>query len=604
MVARHAIIRKLPSVETLGCATVICSDKTGTLTKNEMTVQAVYTDGMLFKVTGIGYEPKGDFLLDGKTISPADYPMLNKTLLCGVLCNGAELVSRDDTFKIVGDPTEAAILTAAAKADIWKEKAERDQQFVDEIPFDAERKKMTIIRHKEGGQVRRDNSNLIAFVKGAPDVLLNDCTKIEQAGAVRNLTRDDIEDVLNANNRLANDAMRILGLAYKELDNNSTDYRAEIVEKDLVFAGLVAMIDPPREEVKKAIADCKTAAIRTVMITGDHKNTAVAIARGLGFFGENSVALTGEELDKLTDEQLSAKVKETAVYARVSPEHKLRVVRAWKGHNEVVAMTGDGVNDAPAVKEANIGVAMGITGTDVTKEVSDMIITDDNFASIVAAVEEGRGIYDNIRKFIHYLLSCNAGEVLVMFVSSLIGWPTPLLPVQILWVNLITDGLPALALGVDPIDPNVMKRPPRPSGQSVVTKQTAMLMLAQGSFIAMCSLIAFAFVLFVENEGLPRARTAAFVVLACSQLFHALNCRSQTDSLFKIGVFTNKNLILAGAVSFLLQMAVVYVPFFQTVFKTESLRFIDWIMVVALSSLPLWAMELVKAVSKKARPIT
>jgi Ca2+-transporting ATPase len=593
MVSRHALIRKLPSVETLGCATVICSDKTGTLTKNEMTVQAVYTDGMLFRVTGIGYEPKGDFFLDSKQVNPADYPILNKTLLCGVLCNGAELVSRDDTFKIVGDPTEAAILTAAAKADIWKEKAEKNWQFVEEIPFDAERKKMTIIR--------RGNGNLVAFIKGAPDVLLNNCTRIEQAGTVRNLAKNDIENILNANNRLASDAMRVLGLAYKELDSSDTDYRAEVIEKDLVFAGLAAMIDPPREEVKKAIADCKTAAIRTVMITGDHKNTAIAIARGLGFFGENSIALTGEELDKLTDEQLSGKVKETVVYARVSPEHKLRVVRAWKGHNEVVAMTGDGVNDAPAVKEANIGVAMGITGTDVTKEVSDMIITDDNFASIVAAVEEGRGIYDNIRKFIHYLLSCNTGEVLVMFISSLIGWPVPLLPIQILWVNLITDGLPALALGVDPIDPNVMKRPPRPSGQSVVTRQTAMLMLAQGGFIALCSLVAFAFVLFVEGEDLPRARTAAFVVLACSQLFHALNCRSQTESLFKIGILTNTKLVLASAVSFLLQMAVVYVPFFQTVFKTESLRFIDWIMVVVLSSLPLWAMELIKVINKKFR---
>lgn len=593
MVARHALIRKLPSVETLGCATVICSDKTGTLTKNEMTVQAVYADGMLFRVTGIGYEPRGDFLLDGKSINSADYPMLNRTLLCGVLCNGAELVSRDDTFKIIGDPTEAAILTAAAKADIWKEKAEKDWQFVDEIPFDAERKKMTIIR--------QDDGNLVAFVKGAPDVLLNDCARIERAGSVCSLTKDDIGNVLNANNRLANDAMRVLGLAYKELENSGTNYRAEVVEKDLTFVGLVAMIDPPREEVKKAIQDCKTAAIRTVMITGDHKNTAVAIARGLGFFEQNSVALTGEELDKLTDEQLSERVKETVVYARVSPEHKLRVVRAWKGHNEVVAMTGDGVNDAPAVKEANIGVAMGITGTDVTKEVSDMIITDDNFASIVAAVEEGRGIYDNIRKFIHYLLSCNTGEVLVMFVSSLIGWPIPLLPIQILWVNLITDGLPALALGVDPIDPNVMKRPPRPSSQSVITKQMAMLMLAQGGFIAMCSLAAFAFVLFVENEGLPRARTATFVVLACSQLFHALNCRSQTESLFKIGILTNIKLVLAAVISFLLQMMVIYVPFLQTIFKTESLRFIDWFMVVAFSSLPLWAMELIKVINKKFR---
>jgi Ca2+-transporting ATPase len=591
MVARHALIRKLPSVETLGCATVICSDKTGTLTKNEMTVQAIYAGGSLFKISGIGYEPKGEFLLDDKSVNPADYPTLAKALLCGTLCNGAQLIRDGGLFKIFGDPTEAAILTAAAKAQVWKEKAEKDWPFVTEIPFDSERKKMTIIRRNDG--------KLVAFVKGAPDILLNNCTGIELGGSARKLTAEDIENVLNANNRLANDAMRVLGLAYKELDGTSTNYQADVIEKDLIFAGLAAMIDPPREEVKKAIQDCKTAAIKTVMITGDHKNTAVAIARRLGFFGPDSLALTGEELDKLDQQQLYDEVKNVTVYARVSPEHKLRVVRALKHHNEVVAMTGDGVNDAPAVKEADIGVAMGITGTDVTKEVSDMIVTDDNFASIVAAVEEGRGIYDNIKKFIHYLLSCNAGEILVMFISSLVGWPSPLLPIQILWVNLVTDGLPALALGVDPIDPNVMKRPPRPPKEPVVTGQRALLMLAQGAFIAFCSLAAFSFVMFVEKEGLPRARTAAFVVLACSQLFHAFNCRSQTESLFRIGVFTNTKLLLANGMSFLLQMMVVYVPFCQTVFKTESLLAFDWVMVIALSSLPLWAMEVIKAINKK-----
>jgi Ca2+-transporting ATPase len=591
MVARHALIRKLPSVETLGCATVICSDKTGTLTKNEMTVQAVYADGKLFKISGIGYEPKGEFSLDGKSINPADYPTLNKTLLCGALCNGAQLVRNDNSFKIVGDPTEAAILTAAAKADIWKEKAEKDWQFVTEIPFDSERKKMTIIRQNAGKR--------IAFVKGAPDVLLDDCTSIELAGSMRNLNEKDIENILSANNRLANDAMRVLSLAFKELDVAITDYQVELVEKELTFVGLAAMIDPPREEVKMAIQDCKTASIRTVMITGDHKNTAVAIARDLGFFGVDSIALTGEELDKLTDERLAEQVRKGTVYARVSPQHKLRIVRALRHQSEVVAMTGDGVNDAPAVKEADIGVAMGITGTDVTKEVSDMIVTDDNFASIVAAVEEGRGIYDNIKKFIHYLLSCNTGEILVMFVSSLVGWPVPLLPIQILWVNLVTDGLPALALGVDPTDPNVMKRPPRPPKEPVITKQRAFLMLAQGTFIAFCSLAAFCFVMFIENEGLARARTAAFVVLSCSQLFHAFNCRSQTESLFKIGFLTNKTLLLAAGISFLLQMMVVYVPFCQTIFKTEPLMTFDWCMVVAISSLPLWAMELIKAIRKQ-----
>jgi len=362
---------------------------------------------------------------------------------------------------------------------------------------------------------------------------------------------------------------------------------------------LLAMIDPPRQEVAVAIEECKSAGIKTVMITGDHKNTAVAIAKQLGFFSEGSLALTGEELDKVNDRDFADKVTRIPVYARVSPEHKLRIVKTWRDKGEVAAMTGDGVNDAPAVKESDIGVAMGITGTDVTKEVSDMVVTDDNFASIVAAVEEGRGIYDNIRKFIHYLLSCNAGEILVMFISSLAGWPVPLLPIQILWVNLVTDGLPALALGIDPVAPDIMKRPPRPTHEAVVTKQRTFWILVQGAFIAVCSLSAFAFVLYVEKEGIGRARTAAFIVLACSQLFHAFNCRSTTESLFRLGVMTNPKLVLANGVSFLLQMAVVYVPFFQKVFKTEPLGLFDWVLVVIISSLPLWAMEIMKAANKR-----
>jgi Ca2+-transporting ATPase len=593
MVKRHALIRKLPSVETLGCATVICSDKTGTLTKNEMTVQAIFAGGQLFKITGIGYAPRGEFILDGKAVSPGDYPQLCKALSSGVLCNGAQLIEDKGGYRIIGDPTEAAILTAAGKADIWKEKQEEEFSFVEEIPFDPDRKKMTI--------VRRHNDKLIAFVKGAPDVLLEDCDSIEIKGVSRSLTKEDKERILTVNNDLAGQAMRVLAVAYRALDSSVDEYQAELIEKELTFAGLIAMIDPPREEVKRAIEQCAGAGIKTVMITGDHKNTAAAIARQLGFFREDSLALSGEELDRLSEEEFGKKVERIPVYARVSPEHKLRIVRAWRARNQIVAMTGDGVNDAPAVKEADIGVAMGITGTDVTKEVSDMVITDDNFASIVAAVEEGRGVYDNIRKFVHYLLSCNAGEILVMFVSSLVGWPAPLIPVQILWVNLVTDGLPALALGVDPVDPNVMKRPPRPPNESVVTKRRAFLMLAQGSFIAMCSLLAFTLVLFVEKEGIERARTAAFIVLACSQLFHSFNCRSFTESLFKIGVFTNKKLILATGISFLLQMVVVYVPFLQKVFKTEALGVFDWLLVIIISSFPLWAMEVFKKVRKSIR---
>lgn len=595
MVRRHALIRKLPSVETLGCATVICSDKTGTLTKNEMTAQRIFAGGRLYEATGIGYAPRGDIFTDKNRIIPADHPDLQNALRCGVLCNGAELAEDAGVYRIVGDPTEGAILTIAGKAGLTKGALEKEYPFIDEIPFDADRKKMTIIRS--------NNGRTIAFVKGAPDMLLDDCVNIEEGGVARRLTDQDKNNIQKMNDELAAGAMRVLAVAYRMLDKGHEKYDAQNVEAGLTFSGLIAMIDPPREEVKKAIEECARAGIKTVMITGDHKNTAVAIAKALGFFTTASSALSGGELDKLTDEELYEKVRNISVYARVSPEHKLRVVRAWRAHGEVVAMTGDGVNDAPAVKEADIGVAMGITGTDVTKEVSDMVVTDDNFASIVAAVEEGRGIYDNIKKFIHYLLSCNAGEILVMFTSSLIGLPAPLLPIHILWVNLVTDGLPALALGVDPVDPGIMTRPPRKSTEAVITKDRVVLMLAQGSFIAFCSLLAFVLVLFVEKEGLGRARTAAFIVLACSQLFHSFNCRSMDVSLFKLGIFTNKKLILATSISFVLLMVVVYVPFLQTIFKTEPLGLFDWILVLAISSLPLWSVEAWKLLKRNAREV-
>ncbi|MEI7834628.1 MAG: HAD-IC family P-type ATPase, partial [bacterium] len=403
MVKRHALIRRLPSVETLGCATVICSDKTGTLTKNEMTVQKVYAGAKLFEVRGVGYAPVGEFVLQGKGVVAGEHTDLMHLLRCCVLCNGAQLVKKDGTYRIVGDPTEGALLTAAGKAAVTKEESEEIYTFIDEVPFDSDRKMMTVIRRQSG--------STIAFVKGAPDMLLNNCTAIQDSGRARSFTDQDKQAIQNMNNELAASALRVLAVAYRSLPAGHEVFDAQSTETELTFVGLVAMIDPPREEVKKAIAACKSAGIQTVMITGDHKNTAVAIARALGFFSDDSKALSGEELDTLSDDELYRVVRTVAVYARVSPEHKLRVVRAWRRHGEIVAMTGDGVNDAPAVKEADIGVAMGITGTDVTKEVSDMVVTDDNFASIVSAVEEGRGIYDNIKKFIHYLLSCNAGEI-------------------------------------------------------------------------------------------------------------------------------------------------------------------------------------------------
>ncbi len=594
MVKRHALIRKLPSVETLGCATVICSDKTGTLTRNEMTVQAVFADGRIFTVTGIGYEPKGEFLEAGRPVNPRAMPGLLRTLQCGVLCNSAQLVGKDDgAYGIVGDPTEAALLATAAKAGVWKTVEEKDYPAVEELPFDSERKKMTIIR--------QDAGRFSVFVKGAPDILLKDCSMIEEGGSVRGLSDADRAKILGANDELANQAMRVLAFAVRSVDDLPEKIDTHSMEKDLAFLGLMAMIDPPREEVKAAVAECKKAGIQTVMITGDHKNTAVAIARELGFLKDDSLALTGEDLDSWTDERLREDIRRIPVYARVSPEHKLRIVRAWRKRGDVVAMTGDGVNDAPAVKESDIGVAMGITGTDVTKEVSDMVVTDDNFASIVAAVEEGRGIYDNIKKFVHYLLSCNAGEILTMFAASLVGLPVPLLPIQILWVNLVTDGLPALALGMDPVDPGIMEKPPRDPAEPVVTRARALLMLAQGAFIAMCSLLTFCAILFIEKEGVVRARTGAFIVLSCAQLFHSFNCRSMTKSLFKLGIFTNIKLIYAAVVSLFLQIVVINVPFLRIIFKVEQLGVLDWTLVLAVSSFPLWAMEVVKAVNRKVK---
>jgi Ca2+-transporting ATPase len=590
MVRRNAIIRKLPSVETLGCATVVCSDKTGTLTKNEMTVRAVFAGGKLFDVTGTGYAPVGDFLLNGRKTDPSADRDLSGILRAATLCSGAELKNSGTAYSVIGDPTEGALLTAAAKAGMLKEALEKESPFLDEIPFDSERKRMTT--------VRQDGRTVTAFVKGAPDVLLKLCSDIEERGAARPIGADDIRKAHKVNDELAAKAMRVLAVAYRRLAQGEDIDDAAGVETDLVFLGLIAMMDPPREEVKSAIKQCEESGIKAVMITGDHKNTAVAVAKELGLFKDDSIALSGEELSAFGEERFNEVVERVTVYARVSPEHKLRVVRAWKKRGQIVAMTGDGVNDAPAIKEADIGIAMGITGTDVTKEVSDMIITDDNFASIVAAVEEGRGIYDNIRKFVHYLLSCNAGEILVMFIASLVGFPAPLLPIHILWVNLVTDSFPALALGVDPVDPYIMKRPPRKPDEAVVTRPMVFNILTQGSFIAFCSLLAFIIVLFIEKEGIERARTAAFIVLSCSQLFHSFNCRSATESIFKLGLLTNKKLIAAFAVSFLLQMAVVYIPGLCHIFKTAPLGILDWMVVISVSSLPLWAVEVSKAAAK------
>ena len=611
MVKRNVLIRKLPSVETLGCANVICSDKTGTLTQNEMTVRQMCVNGKTLDVSGTGYAPEGRITHGSQNLSAGDHRAAKLVLGLGALCNNAFLKKENnDAWKVIGDPTEGAILSAAAKAGVWKEDISKIFPLSSEIPFDSNRKKMSTLRVTPYG-------SLFVCEKGAPDVILKDCAKIYSEGVVRGLTEKDIQLITRENNRMAGDALRVLGVAFKPVDHNDISPAPAVVEKDMIFVGLLAMIDPPRREVKDAVAKCHSSGITTVMITGDHKNTARAIGEELGFFRDNARAVDGVELDALSDDALAKEVENIAVYARVSAEHKIRIVKAWKRQGAVVAMTGDGVNDAPAVKEASIGVSMGITGTDVTKEASDMVITDDNFASIVAAIEEGRGIYDNIKKSIHYLLSCNTGEILTMLLASIFNLPLPLFPIQILWINIATDGLPALALGVDPVDPDVMKRPARRSSEQIVGRRLGALMVFQGFLIAAGTLLAYLCVLYYTSGSptqgcfswfsrevisgalsgdVARARTVAFCVMVISQLFHSFNCRNARLSLFKLGVFTNKKLLFATGLSLVMQITIVYIPYLEDVFKVTPLAARDWLTVFSFSALIFVVVEVMKGV--------
>jgi Ca2+-transporting ATPase len=588
MVKRHAIIRRLPAVETLGSAAVICSDKTGTLTKNEMTVTALYQGGTGLVVTGEGYAPFGDF--HWPSGRPKEHTLgLQALLQTAVLCNGAELRCTGDSWAIAGDPTEGALLVAAAKAGLWKQQLEHDNPFLGEVPFDPERKMMTIVRRTAAGPA--------AFVKGAPDELLQHCTAwMRMDGTTEPLTEEVRRMLLGENQKLAAQALRVLGVAIRRLHEDPKAYVATGLEHDLTFVGLAGMKDPIRPEVAEAMAVCRAAGIRTVMITGDHLHTAVAIAQELGLLTGDRRAISGMELDRLTDAELAAQVEDLAVYSRVSATHKLRVVKAWKAHGTIVAMTGDGVNDAPAVKEADIGIAMGVTGTDVTKEASDMVITDDNFASIAAAVEEGRAIFDNIRKAIHFLLSCNISEILIMLLATLFALPLPLLPVQILWINLMTDGLPALALAVDPKEPDLMRRPPRPPEEPLLTTPRIVLMFCQGVFLALIAMATFVFCLYGMDLELERARTVTFTIVVLSQLVHSINCRNDRRSLWAIGFWTNKPLLLAVGLSALLQAAIVLAPPVHSIFKVVSIDPQDWVLALSVGLLPLAAMEMWKAV--------
>jgi Ca2+-transporting ATPase len=603
MAKRHALIRKLPAVETLGSATVICTDKTGTLTKNEMTVTHLIIDGQVFEVTGEGYEPVGTIARKveakveeerGPTVlaqpRPHPEPGLLHLLTAAVLCNGATLRQENEAWRIIGDPTEGALLVAAAKAGLTKAELERREPLDKEVPFDAERKMMTIVRRMEQG--------LTAYCKGAPDVLLKRCTaRLTLDGRTEALDDKHRRLIVEANASLAQQALRVLGVAYRSFGQpGNTD---EEVERDLIFLGLLAMKDPLRPEAAEAVRLCRDAGIRTSMITGDHKETAIAIAHELGLYRDDGVALSGSELDDLTDEQLAQRVERTSVYARVSAQHKLRIVQAWKRNGAVVAMTGDGVNDAPAIKAADIGVAMGITGTDVTKEASDMVVTDDNFASIAAAVEEGRGIFDNIRKTVHFLLSCNVSEVLVMLFATLLGLPLPLLPIQILWMNLVTDGFPALALAVDPKAPNLMRQPPRRPDDRLLDRSRLLSIGGEGLMLALIALGAFSASLFLWHQSVEQARTVAFTVMVIAQLVHAFNSRSDRLSIVQLGITTNRSLIWAFLLSLAVQLAVLTIPAAAPIFKVASLPVEDWELMAFMGLFPLMAMEVVKWLKRR-----
>jgi P-type Ca2+ transporter type 2C len=608
MIRRHALIRRLSSVETLGSATVICSDKTGTLTQNEMTVTRLWVDNQFVDVTGSGYSRRGEFQMDGKVVDLRQYPGVQSALWLGALNNDAKLepVEGDDqSYRIVGDPTEGSLLIAAAKADIYHVELFDSYPRADEIPFDSERKRMVTIH-----DIKNPNPNDLSpfydeqyqgwdviAVKGAPDVVLGLCTRfLTIEDKPKELDDKARKQILDANDSMTKDALRVLGLAYHVVENApaAESVPANELEKDLVFIGLIGMIDPPREEVKLAMEKAYQAGIRTVMITGDFPNTAQAIAGSIGLLQPGHKVLTGADLDRLSDDILKDEIKEVDVFARVSPEHKMRIIDALQANGQVVAMTGDGVNDAPAIKRANIGVAMGITGTDVAKETADMVLTDDNYVSIVDAVEQGRVIYSNIRKFVYYLLSCNVAEILIIFLGTLITRNSPLTAIQLLWLNLVTDGAPALALGTEKGDPDIMSRPPRPPKEPIINRLMQVGILTQTIAITSVVLAAYFLGLKYYPAHIEAAETMAFVTLSASELFRAFTARSERYPLLKIGVFRNRNMNLAFFSSIALVLGVVYIPGLNNVFNTVPLGWQQWEIILPLLLIPSVVAEIVK----------
>ncbi len=593
MAGKNAIVKKLLAVETLGATSVICSDKTGTLTQNEMTVVKAFVDDKILDIEGGGYDPSGEVKLEGRRISINSLSDLRHLVSIGVLANDARLDNSTGSYKVMGDPTEGAIITFAGKLGQTAEQMNMIYPRVGELPFDSLRKMMTTFHSNYMG------GKIVSFTKGAPDIVISRCTKIALNGKTVDFTKELKDKVLSANTKFARSALRVLSMAYKRWDEMPEHPDSDSVENNMVFVGLVGMIDPARPEVKESIKLCKAAGIETVMITGDYKETAYAIAKDLGMVESESEAMMGEELDNCSDEKLREIVKKTKVYARVSPEHKVKIVTALKENGHITSMTGDGVNDALALKKADIGVAMGITGTDVAKNTAEVILTDDNFATIVNAVEEGRIIFSNIKKFVFFLLSCNIGEILLVFVSILLGWEVPLLPIQLLWLNLVTDSFPALALGVENAEPGIMNRPPRDTKEPILDKSMMGGIMFQAVAISLASLLSYCWAGRMYGiKGLVHARSVVFTTLITAELLRAFSSRSQTYTLFKIGLLSNMRMIQAVLASFALTVMVLYVPVFNEIFDVMPLTIHDWEVVLTFAFIPMLVGELYKDLFK------
>lgn len=590
MAERNAIVKKLLAVETLGTTTYICSDKTGTLTQNEMTVTKIYLDGQELDVTGTGYAPTGAIQMDGADVLDEKTPSLYTMLSIAALTNDAKIEENEGLFRVIGDPTEGALVTLAGKKGITPVEHQEKYPRVSELPFDSERKMMSTFH--TGFLPEK----VVSFTKGAPDIVLSLCKYVLKNGERVEMTDADREDILHYNSKFAKSALRVLAYALKEFDQVPEKPTPETVEVDMTFVGITGMIDPPREEAKEAIALCKEAGIVPVMITGDYKDTAFAIAKQLGMAEREDQSIMGKDLNGLTDAEMRELVKEKRVYARVSPEHKVAIVTALKENGEITAMTGDGVNDALAIKRADIGISMGITGTDVAKSTADVILTDDNFASIVAAVKEGRIIYSNIKKFVFFLLSCNIGEILVVLISILMNLPVPFIPIQLLWLNLVTDSFPALALGVEPGEDDIMEQPPRSPDEAIIDRDMRIGIALQAAAISISVITVYRMGLAMFPGHVEGARTMAFATLILAELLRSYSNRSEHFTLWHIGIFSNMTLVYATLVSFALMIVVLYVPFMQTLFHTITLGVDQWIRILPAAFIPLIVGEVYKMI--------